>query len=400
MKRTLFCIAISFITVLASGQKPVYYLMKGKALIEAGKAGEAAALLTGAIKDNQDASFYLWRAEAYLAKGDYSSAIDDFNSANKMTAASGEYGLARIYAIRNDAATAVYHLELSMRSPFRKSEKEILTDPSFTLIENKPEWRQFWKKDWYPTPEKRAAEIEYNISTKNLAEAKNIFRTLSSSYPEDVITGYSSALISIAELKYADAVRTLTQILSENPGDIKCLRLLATVQEVSGNPAGASASYSRLIDMNVADPELLLSRAGCYRKTGETEKAINDIAEYLEFYPDSKKALSLAGKAASAAGDNIRALSFFSENVRLHPNDPECFVDRANSYFMSRSWEWAAKDYGMSLDLQPGNAEAWLNNGISLLNMGKTVDACYNFRKAFSLGNRNSTEYLSKYCIK
>ncbi len=400
MKRTLFCIAISFITVLASGQKPVYYLMKGKALIEAGKAGEAAALLTGAIKDNQDASFYLWRAEAYLAKGDYSSAIDDFNSANKMTAASGEYGLARIYAIRNDAATAVYHLELSMRSPFRKSEKEIMTDPSFTLLENRPEWRQFWKKDWYSTPEKRVAEIEYSISTGNLAEAKNIFRSLSSSYPEDVITEYSSALISIAESKYADAVRTLTQILSENPGDIKCLRLLASAQEVSGNPAGASASYTSLINMNVADPELLLSRAGCYRKTGETEKAIDDIAEYLDFYPGSKKALSLAGKAASAAGDNIRALSYFSENVRLHPNDPECFIDRANSYFMSRSWEWAAKDYGMSLDLQPGNSEAWLNNGISLLNMGKTEDACYNFRKAFNLGNRNSTEYLSKYCIK
>lgn len=400
MKRTLFYIAFSFIMALAAGQKPVFYLMKGKALIEAGKPGEAASLLTGVLKDNQDVSFYLWRAEAYLAKGDYSSAIDDFNSANKISPSSGEYGLARIYAIRNDAATSVYHLELSMKSPFRKSEKEIMTDPSFSLLENKPEWRQFWKKDWYTTPEKSFTEIEYNISTGNLAEARNIFRTLSSSYPEDVITGYSSALISIAGSKYADAVRTLTQILSENPGDVKCLRLLASAQEASGNPAGASVSYTRLMDMNVPDPELLLSRAACYRKTGETVKALDDIAGYLEFYPESKKALSLAGKAASAAGDNIRALSYFSENVRLHPNDPDCFVDRANSYFMSRSWEWAAKDYGMSLDLQPGNAEVWLNNGISLLNMGKTEDACYNFRKAFNLGNRNSTEYLSKYCIK
>ncbi|HOW09188.1 MAG TPA: tetratricopeptide repeat protein [Bacteroidales bacterium] len=400
MKRTLFYMAFSFITILAAGQKPVFYLMKGKAFIDAGNPGEAVSVLTSAMKDNHDASFYLWRGEAYLAKGDFSSAIDDFNSANKMTAASGEYGLARIYAMRNDAATAVYHLELSMRSPFRKNEKEILTDPSFAQLENKAEWRQFWKKDWYSTPEKRVAEIEYNISTGNLAEAKNIFRALSSSYPDDVVTGYSSALISIAGSMYGDAVRTLTRIVSENPGDIKCLRLLASAQELSGNPAGASASYTRLIDMNVADPELLLSRAGCYRKTGETEKAMDDITMYLEFYPGNKKALSLAGKAASAAGDNILALSYFSENVRLHPNDPECFIDRANSYFMSRSWEWAAKDYGMSLDLQPGNAEVWLNNGISLLNMGKTEDACYNFRKAFILGNRNSTEYLGKYCIK
>jgi len=400
MKRILIYIGFSVITALTAGQKPVFYLMKGKALLEEGKPDEAAALLTGALMEKQDASFYLWRAEAYLIKGDYSSAVDDFSSANKLIPSSGEYGLARIYAIRNDAATAVYHLELSMRSPFRKSEKEILTDPSFSLLENKPEWRQFWKKDWYTTPEKSLAEIEYNISTGNINEARNALRTLRSSYPDDFVTGYSSALLSISDSKYPDAVKTLTQILAEYPDNEKCLRLLASVQESTGNPAGALSSYSRLIDLNVPDPELLISRAGCYRKTGETEKAMDDIARYLEFYPGSKKALSIAGKTSSAAGDNIRALSYFSENVRLHPNDPECYIDRANSYFMSRSWEWAAKDYGMSLDLQPGNSEAWLNNGISLVNLGKTEDACFNFRKAFNLGNKKSTEYLSKYCIK
>lgn len=400
MKRILIYISFSVITVVAAGQKPVYNLMKGKALIESGKPADAAALMTEALKEKQDATFYLWRAEAFLAKGDYSSAIDDFNSANKLIPSSGEYGLARIYAIRNDAPTAVYHLELSMRSAFRKSEKEILTDPSFSLLENRPEWRQFWKKEWYTMPEKSVAEIEYNISTGNIAEAGNVFRTLRTAYPDDVNTAYSSALVSVSESKYSDAVRVLIQSLADFPDNEKCLRLLASVQEASGNPAGSSLSYTRLIELNVPDPELLLRRAGCYSKTGETERAVDDIGTYLGFYPENKKALSLAGKAASASGDNIRALSYFSENVRLHPNDPECFIDRANSYFMSRSWEWAARDYGMSLDLQPGNSEAWLNKGISLVNIGKTEDACFNFRKAFNLGNRNSTEYLSRYCIK
>ena len=80
---------------------------------------------------------------------------------------SGEYGLARIYALKGDAATAVYHLESCLKSPFRKSEKDILLDPAFSIIENRPEWRQFWKKDWFGNLEKGLAEIEYDVSTGN-----------------------------------------------------------------------------------------------------------------------------------------------------------------------------------------------------------------------------------------
>jgi Flp pilus assembly protein TadD len=75
-------------------------------------------------------------------------------------------------------------------------------------------------------------------------------------------------------------------------------------------------------------------------------------------------------------------------------------VDRANSYFLSRSWNWAIKDYSMSLDLQPENSDAWLNKGIALLNSGDISDACHDFRKAFSLGNKKATEFISRNCIK
>jgi Flp pilus assembly protein TadD len=152
--------------------------------------------------------------------------------------------------------------------------------------------------------------------------------------------------------------------------------------------------------MNTGDPELFLLRAECYRRTGETGKAIRDAEAFLALYPGSKKALGFAGKMEAAAGDNLKAMAYFSENVKLHPNDAECYVDRANSYFAAKSWEWAVNDYSMSLDLQPGNPDAWLNKGISLLNSGKMEDACHDFRVAFSLGNKKATEYLSRYCIR
>ena len=400
MKKILLFILFFGVSLLMTGQKPVDYLLKGKALIEAGKSGEAISLLSKALEISPESRLYIGRAEAFMAGGDYSQAINDYNSANKAAQSSGEYGLARIYALKGDAATSVYHLESNMKSSFRKSEKEIMLDPSFGLIENRPEWRQFWKKEWYSAREKGISEIEYDLSTGNIAQAKITFSELSGNYSGQDDIAYAGALISFSEKKYAESAKLISGLLTDEPDNEKYLRLLSRTQEATGNYAGATSTYSKLLDIGIPDPELLIQRAECYRKTGETGKAIEDIAKYIDLYPGNKKAISLAGKLESQSGDNIKALAYFSENLKLHPNDPECYIDRANSYFVSRSWDFAIKDYSMSLDLQPENSEVWLNKGISLLNSGKISDACFDFRKSFSLGNKKATPYLSRNCIK
>ena len=400
MKRKLLILAFFFFTMVMAGQNPVDYLMKGKALVEQGKPDDAVIILTKALESFRESQIYLGRAEAFIEKGDYSRAINDFNSANDVAPSSGEYGLARIYGLKGDAATSVYHLESCLRSSYRKSEKDILLDPAFSLIENKPEWRQFWKKEWYSTVEKGISEIEYNISTGNINEAKSILSVLSGNYPENNNNSYAGALISFAEKKYPETISALTSLLAKEPENEKALRLLAKAQEATGNQAGASSTYTRILDLGIPDAEILMLRAECYRKTGVLNKAKEDVVKYIDLYPGNKKALSFAGKLESASGDNIKALTYFSENLKLHPNDAECYLDRANAYFISKSWDWAAKDYSMSLDLQPQNSDAWLNKGISLVNSGKREDACFDFRKSFNLGNRKATEYLSRYCIR
>jgi len=400
MKRTLFFILLSLTAAGLQGQTKSDFLMKGRALVERGKPDEAISLLSAALENYPERDVYLERAEAFATRGDYSQAINDYNSANSVSSGSGEYGLSRIYALKGDAATAVYHLELCLGSEYRRSEKEIMLDPSFSLVENRPEWRQFWKSDIYSSVEKGIAEIEYNLSTGNISDAKTVFTSLTGSYPGNNDLACAGALISFNEKKYPEALKTLDGILANAPGNEKYLKLLALTQEASGNPAGASSTYTRLIAAGTAEPELLLLRAESYRKTGETDRALGDVEKFLDLYPGDKKALSRAGRLSAASGDNLKALTYFSENLRLHPNDADCYIDRADSYFVSKSWDFAAKDYSMALDLQPENPEAWLNMGIARLSMGKKDDACFYFRKAFGQGNKKAAEYLSKNCIK
>lgn len=400
MKRILFFILLSLASVGLQGQTKSDFLMKGRALIERGKPDEAITMLSAALDTYPEKDVYLKRAEAFVARGDYSQAINDYNSANSVSPGSGEYGLARIYSLKGDAATAVYHLELCLGSEYRRSEKEIMLDPSFSLVENRPEWRQLWRKDIYSSVEKGIAEIEYSLSTGNISDAKAVFTNLSGSYPGNDALAYAGALISFSEKKYAESLKTLDDLLADEPGNDKYLKLLASIQEASGNPSGASSTYTRLIAEGTAEPELLLLRAECFRKTGETDRALGDVEKFLELYPGDKKALSRAGKLSASSGDNLKALTYFSENLRLHPHDAECYIDRADSYFVSKSWDFAVKDYSMALDLQPGNPDAWLNMGIVRLSMGKKDDACFDFRKAFAQGNKKAAEYLSKNCIK
>ena len=382
------------------GQQNNDAILEAKALIASGNHSKALALLSAAIESKPESRLYIERGEINLKLKNYDASLNDFNKANALEERSGDYGLAKTYAIQGDASNSMKRLAASMESIYKRSEKEIMLDPAFTVIENKPEWRQFWQKTWYNSQETGVAEIEYFVSTNKLADARNAISELKASgYSGTEETMYAEILVNIAAERFDDAVKSaLTLASSENKKE-KYLRVLAKAQTGQSNFAGASSTYTRLIEMGVTDAQLFIERAECFRKTGERSKALKDVERFMALYPENKEAIRLAGKLEIESGNNIKALEYFSRNVELNPNDAECYVDRANSYFSSRSWQWAISDYSMSLDLDPVNPDVWLNQGISLLSSGNVIDACYNFKRAYSLGNQRAAPYINRNCI-
>jgi tetratricopeptide (TPR) repeat protein len=400
MKKILILATGILLTGCLFGQSAFDYILKAKACTETGKTDQAVVLLTEAINKTRESSLFIERAETEMLRGNYSAAISDFNAANDITPLSGEFGLSKIYSLKGDVATAMYHLERNLKSSFKKSEKEILLEPSFGTVENRPEWRSFWKKDWYNEKEKSVAEIEYYTALGKINESKEVLTELKTAYAEGIDISYSEALVDMAAGNFSEVIRLLGKLLADNPANEKYLRIMAKAQNSLGNSAGASETYTQMLSHGITDARIYLQRAECYRKTGETDKAITDIEKYLDLYPGNKSALSLAGKVEVASGDNLKALQYFSENLKLNPGDADCYIDRANSYFNSKSWNLAANDFSMSLDLKPDNPDIWLSKGIALLNSGKSDDACHDFRKAMSLGNKKASEYISRSCIK
>lgn len=397
-----FIISACFLIIYAgiNAQNTVNQIFKAKSLASAGRFEPAAEVLTDALNQKKQSILFLERAEIFILEGDYSAAIMDCNEANKIQPNSGDYLLSKIYSLKGDAATSLYHLELNLRSGYKKSEKEIMMDPAFKSLERNADWRKFWRNEWYNSAEKKISEIEYYVSSGKGSDAAEVLSELRKDYQSDendIL--YAESLVNLSNGKNQEVIKSLSGKVQSDPSE-KLLRLLARAQFNSGNAAGASTTYTEILNLEIADPSILMQRAECYRKTSEFDKALADIEAYLEIYPADNSAISIAGKVSAASGDNIKAMEYFSENLRLHPNDPQAYIDRANSFFISRSWDWAIKDYSMSLDLQPDNSEVWLNKGIALLRSGKVEDACHDFKISYKLGNKKVSEYISANCLK
>jgi tetratricopeptide (TPR) repeat protein len=400
MKKFILSITFILSAIGLSGQQTADRLMEAKALDAGGKSDQAVRVLSDAIALKPDSRLYIARAEARLRQKSVAEAIADYNEANSMDPGSGEYGLARAYSLKGDVSTSLYHLSLSMGSKAKRPEKEIMLDPALSILENKPEWRQFWKKEWYTGAEKSLSEIEYYASRGKAEDARTVLNELKGNYPGSEEAAYGEAVTSLSEGKYSEAVKAVTGLLNSGPDNEKYLLLLARAQAANGNPAGASDSYSKLLSLGSSDAGILIQRAECYRKTGESDKAMKDVERYLQLYPDDKTANSMAAKIETGSGDNLKALEYYSKNLKLHPNDAECYIERGNTYFMSKSWDWAINDYSMSLDLSPSNSDIWLKKGMALLSTGRTEDACHDFKKALTLGNKKASELISTNCIK
>lgn len=399
MRKTLFILSLA-IAVPVSGQNAADRIMKARALAETGQPQQALEILKEAAGKEKNHSIHIESAEISLVNRDYSAAIAGFTEANRISAASGDFGLAKVYALRGDPATSLYHLDLNLKSQWKKSEKEIMLEPSFGKIENSREWKTFWQKERYTGLEKKVSEIEYYTSIGKTANAQPILNEIKNIYGNSEGVAYSEALVFLSSGKAAECIRVLTALTQANPGNEKYLRLLAKAQEAGSNFAGATNTYSKLIDAGVADARLFMARAAMYRKTGENDKALADVQKYLDYYPDDPGALSLAGRTQAVTGDNLKAIELFSRNIELHPHDAALYVDRGNAYLVAKTWDRAINDYSMSLDLKPGNPDVWLNKGIALLNSGKKTDACHDFRMALSLGNKRAAEFIGRNCIK
>lgn len=400
MKRDIFLLVLILFPALLCGQEGYDSILRAVALSGAGKTDEAAGILTNEISTRSDANLFLMRGEVLLKARRIKDARNDFMAAENMKQGSGVYGLARCAALSGDARAAVAYLEIHLRSDKRKSEPEIMLDSAFVPITASPEWKALWKRDWYRGYERKTWEIENYIKSGRTDLAEETLDELSALYPDMPVTDYCRARVLISRGKYHEAAEILSALTSGTDAPVSWQLALADARTGEGNYYASAMIYGKLMDNRYPDPGLLLKRAQMLFKSGDRNAARKDLERYLDLDPDNSEALGLTGKAFAEEGAIFEALPYLNANVEKHPGEASAFSLRGDAWLAARTWDKAAEDYTMSLDLEPDNPTVNLNMGIALINSGRMEDACYYLRKAKSLGEKSASQYLSRYCIK
>ncbi|MRR19578.1 tetratricopeptide repeat protein, partial [bacterium] len=276
----------------------------------------------------------------------------------------------------------------------------ILLDETFNPVASSPEWKSIWKKDWYRGYERKSWEIDYSLKSGRTDLAEEAWVELSALYPDMPVTDFFNARILMSKGRYREAADILARLTVNKEEPAEWLYTLAEAYAGDGSWYAAATVYTRLIDARFPDPQLILLRSRMLIRAGDRESAKRDMERYLSIDPDDTGALGLIGKTYAEEGAIYEALPYLNANIEKHPGEPAAFRIRGDAWMAARTWDKAAEDYTMSLDLDPEDAIANLNMGIALINSGREDDACHYLRKARRLGEKDATQYLSRYCIK
>lgn len=400
MKTIVLFLTIVLASQLVEGQDSYETILRAVSLSERGKLDEAASLLASEGEKITGADMLLVRGDIFLKAGRVKEARSDFMAAENLMQGSGLYGLAGCAAADGDARAAASYMEAHLRSQYRRSEPAILLDETFRPVASSPEWKAIWKKEWYRGYERKSWEIDYYIRSGQADLAREAWVELSALYPDMPVTEYSNARIMMSSGRYREAADILSRLTVNKEAPAEWLYALAEARSGEGSWYAAAAAYTRLIDARHTDPDLILKRSAMLIKAGDREAAKRDMQRYLSIDPDNTGALGLMGKTYAEEGAIYEALPYLNANIENHPGEAEAFRLRGDAWMAARTWEKAAEDYTMSLDLDPENGGANLNMGLALINSGRADDACHYLRKANKLGEKNAAKYLSQYCIR
>jgi len=339
--------------------------------------------------------------ESCYQTGNYVAAARFFATSDSLkTNPEAALNAARSFAMIQQPAKAAEWLQKYLSQRDKLSEAELNLDPAFAKIEHSREWKTLWNKEWYNAAERKTAEAAVSLKRKRYTEALGIIDT-------EIVNSSSSVRFYALRAKVYEAMeqygpahesaQTAIRMRNNNPEYFTdAARLAVRVKKYDV----ALDNINQAIRLDPYQLELYLQRANILRLTNRHDDARNDLNFYFAYLPADSKAMFQMGLAETDAGNPLAGIEYFTLLIDNDQTSPEYFIARANAGIKANNYALAGHDLAQALDLNPDIHEALYKKGIVLQHESKLEDACYYWRKALDLGNREAAEYIYKYCVK
>lgn len=154
---------------------------------------------------------------------------------------------------------------------------------------------------------------------------------------------------------------------------------------------------------NPKEPRTLFYLGRTYLSTGEYQKAIDALSEYLTLsgWDDERyEARILIGQCFFATGQHREALDAYNEAILEKEQYPDAYIQKAMTYLKIEEWEKAYTNFKLSIQLDTPEASTYHNPmnytrdtfagiAVSLLHMGKLDQAYSAAQKALKYDTQN-----------
>ncbi len=398
----LLTIILSIIVIIpGNAQKLNEAYLRAQAAMQQKQYAEVTREIQSVFRNERTSAMYFTLGESYYSSNKYSDAVRAFVMADSLkTSPDAQLYIARAYAMTTQPAKSAEWLQKYLGQREKLTESELQLDPALEKIEHSKEWKTLWNKEWYNKVDRKIAEAMVLAKRKKYTEALNIIDV-------EIANNSSSAKLYALRAKIYEAMEQYEAAFESYNAAIRLRNNNSGYYADAAQLAVRIKKYDvALDDMNRAvrlDPyrlDLYLQRAAVFRMAGRYDEARDDLNFYFKYLPSDAKAIYQLGIAEIEAGNALAGIEYFTTLIDRDQTSADYYMARASAYIKTDSYKMANEDLSQVLDLNPKQSEAWLQKGIMQYKLNDTENACYYWRKALDLGNKDASGYIYKYCIK
>lgn len=390
-----------FLTLLynASAQQYVINRLKSKVYIEQNQFDLALELLQNTTAfPKADNTIYCDIGYCYFQKQNYTSAIYSYLKADSVSKNIASIELARCYAYNGDNKTALIWLEKHLAGNPKKPELEIITDNAFESVSKTSQWDELWKKQWYSEAETEINAVNALLAKGMPDEAQIELETYQAKISPKHIFFALQAKAYLMQKMPKQSLLSINEAIEKHSMSAEYYFFRSQLLLKSQKYADALNDISKAIKLNNILPKYYIKRAEISRLAGNKKIAELDLKIYEELYPESVETNYQRGLLEKAKGNLLTALDYYDTVIDKDATKAVYFLERGKIALEVKQVEKADGDFGMVLDFDPNNTEAYLMKGNTRFLLEDIDGACFCWKKAKQHGSREAASNIYKNC--
>jgi tetratricopeptide (TPR) repeat protein len=398
MKNGLF-IMFTSLTLLSSAQNQSGLVIDAYGKFESSAFAEAVPAFQMLINSSLSANpeWYYYKGISEFRVGGFQEAADDFSKALEGKKYEAAIWIARLKVISGDTKGAMLFIEKYLHQAKNPDTESLQKDSLFLSLHSTPEWFTLWQYDWHNDEQKIRDEVDFYLKRKNFSQAHAIIdNNIGSGLTESVLYEMNS-MVYEKEGNLPLALTEINSALVYDQGNYSLLERKANLLMKLELYNDALIIVSDLLDQYPGNFHGRFSRAEAAMMVNDYSLAIRDITIYLQYF-DTDEAHFLASRIYFKSGNTFEALRQINPILEKDQSNALYYKLRGQIYYESRTFDQAAYDLSMSLDLSPRDAETNYYLGLTKLSQNQKKMACYYLKRAEYYGETRAAGYIQQNC--